>query len=97
MSQTEHDTVFGIHAVESMIKKDADAIISLKVAHGRDDKRLARLMDYAGRQGISVEYVPRKELDTLVRGRHQGVVALIKPMEEKLKPSHLTLTRLSWA
>lgn len=83
MSHSEHDTVFGIHAVESLIKKDADDIVALKVAHGRDDKRLARLMDYAGRQGISVEYVPRKELDSLVRGRHQGVVALVKASPEK--------------
>lgn len=79
----QHDTVFGIHAVESMIKKDAGDIVSLKVAHGRDDKRLSRLLDFAGRKGISVEYVPRKELDNLVRGRHQGVVALVKPSPEQ--------------
>lgn len=80
---SQYDTVFGIHAVESMIKKDADDIVALKVAHGRDDKRLARVLDLAGRKGISVEYVPRKELDTLVRGRHQGVVALVKPSPEQ--------------
>ena len=33
--------------------------------------------------GIQLDYVPRKELDTLVRGRHQGVVALVRPDADK--------------
>ncbi len=78
MSQTSLDTVFGIHAVESLIKRDADGVTALKVAHGRDDKRLARLLEFAGRHGIAVEFVQRRELDELVRGRHQGVVALVQ-------------------
>lgn len=83
MTQTEQDTVFGIHAVESLLKKDLGAIIALKFAEGRDDKRLARLQQSAERAGVSVHRVPRKELDTLVRGRHQGVVALVRQEEAK--------------
>ncbi len=78
MTHSETNTVFGLHAVEALIKRDASSVLALKVAHGRDDKRLARLLEYAGRQGISAEFVPRKELDTLVRGRHQGVVAQVR-------------------
>jgi len=78
MNQPPQDTVFGIHAVESLIKRDANSVLSMKVAHGRDDKRLARLLDFAGRHGIAMEFVPRKELDMLVRGRHQGVVAIVR-------------------
>ncbi len=73
---SEQDTVFGIHAVESLIAKDPNQIIVLKVMKGREDKRLTRVLDDAISKGIRVEYVPRKELDTLVRGRHQGLVAL---------------------
>lgn len=83
MSHPELDTVFGIHAVESLLKKDTDAIVGLKFAEGRDDKRLAGLFGAAQRAGLSVDYVARKELDNLVRGRHQGVVALVKPDAEK--------------
>lgn len=79
MTTNEQDTVFGIHAVESLLQKDLESIIAIKFAEGRDDKRLARLRQSAERSGLAVHKVPRKELDILVRGRHQGVVALVRP------------------
>ncbi|MDX1452088.1 MAG: 23S rRNA (guanosine(2251)-2'-O)-methyltransferase RlmB [Oleiphilaceae bacterium] len=83
MSAEQDNTVFGIHAVEALIKQDIESVLVLKVTQGRDDKRLSRLLDYAGRQGVAMEFVPRKELDKLVRGRHQGVVALVKASPEQ--------------
>ncbi len=83
MSGNQDSTVFGLHAVEALIKQDAETITVLKVAQGRDDKRLSRLLDYAGRQGVALEYVARKELDKLVRGRHQGVVAVVRASPEQ--------------
>ena len=79
----ELDTVFGIHAVESLLTKDADKIMKLLFAEGRDDKRLGKLSALASRKGVSVQTVPRRELDKLVRGRHQGVVAQVKAEPEK--------------
>lgn len=77
------ETVFGIHAVESLLQKDAERVVALKFAEGRDDRRLGKLNQLASKLGIDVEWGPRKELDTLVRGRHQGVVALVRPLPEK--------------
>ena len=80
---SELDTVFGIHAVESLLTKDPEQIVAVKVMKGRDDKRLQRLLGAVRDAGIITEVVPRKILDDLVRGRHQGVVALVKLTPEK--------------
>lgn len=79
----ELDTVFGIHAVESLLTKDSDKVLNLLFAEGRDDKRLSKLSALASRKGVSVQTVPRRELDKLVRGRHQGVVAQVQSEPEK--------------
>lgn len=79
----EFDTVFGIHAVESLLNKSAESIQVLMVAEGREDKRLNKLMDLARRKNIRVDVLPRRELDRLVRGRHQGVVAQVAMEPEK--------------
>lgn len=73
------DTVFGIHAVDSLLSKDTDSVVSILFAQGREDKRLTKLQHLASQKGVSTEIVPRRELDKLVRGRHQGVVAQVKP------------------
>ncbi len=78
-----HDTVFGIHAVEALVQKDAESIVSVLVQQGRDDKRLSKLIGLLQSRQVSVEYVPRKELDRQVNGRHQGIVALTKAEAEK--------------
>lgn len=77
------ETVFGIHAVEALAQKEADSIISVVVQQGRDDQRLSKLIRLLQSKGITCEYVPRKELDKLVSGRHQGIVATVKGEIEK--------------
>lgn len=76
------DTVFGLHAVESLLEKEADSVKSLLVMQGREDKRLQRVLSLADKSGISYKLCPRRELDDLVRGRHQGIVALVEPSKE---------------
>lgn len=76
------DTVFGIHAVESLLSKDPARIERLIVMKGRDDRRLQGLLKVAGEHNIPYTLSPRRELDDLVRGRHQGVVALVEPTAE---------------
>ncbi len=72
------DTVFGLHAVEALVLKEPECIVEIKVQQGRDDKRLTKLLGLLQSNSISVAQVPRKELDKLVNGRHQGVVAIVK-------------------
>jgi 23S rRNA (guanosine2251-2'-O)-methyltransferase len=76
------DTVFGIHAVESLLSKDPARIERLIVMKGRDDRRLQGLLQIAAEHNIPYTLSVRRELDDLVRGRHQGVVALVEPTSE---------------
>ncbi len=77
------DTVFGLHAVESLVRNESDSVLSIQVQEGRDDQRLSKLINLIKQKNIKLELVPRKSLDALVSGRHQGIVALIKAEIEK--------------
>ena len=66
--------VIGIHAVRNLLQQDSD-VKRLCIQSGREDRRIAELVKLASTAGIPVEKMPRKELDQLVEGRHQGVVA----------------------
>lgn len=72
------DTVFGLHAVEALALKEPESIIEIKIQQGREDNRLNKLIGLFQTKSIAYTQVPRKELDKLVSGRHQGVVALVK-------------------
>lgn len=77
------DTVFGLHAVEALALKEPDSIIEIIIQQGREDNRLNKLLNILQQQHIAYSFVSRKELDNLVSGRHQGVVALVKAEAEK--------------
>jgi len=77
------DTVFGLHAVEALIQKEADSVLSVKIQTGREDKRLSKLINLMQQRNITFDYVVRKDLDNLVSGRHQGIVAVVKAEIEK--------------
>jgi 23S rRNA (guanosine2251-2'-O)-methyltransferase len=77
------DTVFGLHAVESLLQKESDSVLSVKIQKGREDKRLLKLIQLMEQHNVSFEYTPRNELDSLVSGRHQGIVAIVKAEIEK--------------
>lgn len=67
--------IYGIHAVDALLRRNAAQIQRLLVQQGREDKRVAALLELARNQGVAVDRSPRKALDALVSGRHQGVVA----------------------
>ena len=70
------DWVFGLHAVEAVLKHNADSIQQLMVLQGRSDQRLLPLIERATRLNISIREVDRAALDEQVGGVHQGVAAL---------------------
>lgn len=70
--------VYGIHAVDSLLRQHPKSVQHLLLQVGREDKRIAALLELASNQGVSVLREPRAGLDKLVNGRHQGVVALIQ-------------------
>ena len=69
--------VFGIHAVDSLLRNKPQQVQRLWVQAGREDKRIKGLISLARDQGVKIEREPRQALDERVSGRHQGVVAEI--------------------
>lgn len=67
--------IYGIHAVDSLLRNNPKSIQRLWVQQGRDDKRVSSVVELAHNQGVPVAREPRKALDELVSARHQGVVA----------------------
>ena len=73
------DTVFGYHAVEVLIRREPRNVAALHVQSDRQDKRMQALYELCRNQGVSVLPCAKAELDALVTGRHQGVVAVLDP------------------
>ena len=90
------DVAFGIHAVDSLLRRAPQRVLSLFVQTDRNDKRIHSLLTLAKNQGVSVTRVPKSDLDTKVAERHQGVVAVIEPasseanLNERDLVSHVT-------
>ncbi len=71
------ETVFGYHAVESLLRLDPKRVNTVLVQSSRNDKRMQALCALARNQGVVLEPCPRQTLDERVEGRHQGVVAVL--------------------
>ncbi len=70
------ERVFGLHAVTSLLERNPARVSLLQVLESRDDPRIKRVLDLAGKANVPVRRVSRRELDELVPGvSHQGVVA----------------------
>ena len=73
------ETAYGIHAVDVILRRSPERIISLSIQSDRNDKRIQGLLSLAQNQGVAVDRVTKADLDEMVSERHQGVVAVIKP------------------
>jgi len=77
---TQHEAVYGFHAVTARIRHRADSVIRILVDRNRHDPRLKRLLLAARERGVAVENVSGEQLDEAAGSRgHQGVVALVNP------------------
>jgi 23S rRNA (guanosine2251-2'-O)-methyltransferase len=70
--------VYGIHAVESLLRQNPKTVQRLLLQAGRDDKRVSALLALAQNQGVSVARESRADLDKLVSARHQGAVVQLR-------------------
>ena len=67
--------IFGLHSVRTALKHEG-AVTELWVESRRQDRRIREVLQLAKEVGVSVNKVPKDELDTLAfGGNHQGVVA----------------------
>jgi 23S rRNA (guanosine2251-2'-O)-methyltransferase len=76
------EKIFGIHAVQAVLSRSPERVKSLYVQNGRGDKRLQEVLGLAASASIGASQRPREELDKMVEGRHQGVIALVEPAPE---------------
>ena len=92
--------IYGIHAVDSLLRSNPKSVQRLWVQQGRNDKRIATLLELAQNQGVPVAREPRKDLDEMVSGRHQGVVAealdAIEPRESFDRDGEATTPGTLW-
>lgn len=72
--------IFGIHAVEALLKNEPGRVLRLCVHQDRQDKKIESIVQLAKSNGIRVEFSKRAELDHLTHdANHQGVLAYCKP------------------
>ena len=70
------ERVFGIHAVEALLRNDPARVLRLTVQSERSDARVEAIVALARAAQIPIEMQSRKQLDRATHdARHQGVVA----------------------
>lgn len=70
--------VYGLHAVDALLRQNPQQVEQLWLQAGRNDKRMAALETLARNQGVATARESREQLDGRVQGRHQGVVASVQ-------------------
>ena len=69
------DWIFGVHAVQSLLKSSPERVLELLVQSGRRDDRLEKIRRLAILHGVTVQRASLKNMSAKVSGRHQGVIA----------------------
>jgi len=78
------DKVAGLHAVETLLRKNPGLVERVLIKQGRDDKRLQKIIDLMTKNHIVIDWVDNKALDHEAGSlRHQGVLAFSRPATTK--------------
>jgi len=86
MAKHKAEVIFGIHAIESALRRNPEQVLQLWVQAGRHDKRMQTILGLAGTHGVSVESCSRDVLQKKsFDQKHQGVVARIR-IDKKSQP-----------
>src|SRR5688500_561136 len=73
--------LFGFHAVTVRLKTAPESVVEVHVDTTRRDARMRQFVERAGEAGVRVVDSDDERLSKLVgAGRHQGVVAHVKPL-----------------
>lgn len=70
--------VYGLHAVQALLKSSPQKVQELLLLRGRKDQKLQKIIRQAEQNEISIRYVDRRALDEKIgdEGNHQGAVAI---------------------
>lgn len=77
----ELEKVYGLHAVEALLRHHPKRVKQIWLAEGRGDPRVQALLELAGQSRVKVGQCERREMDAWVEGVHQGVVAEVSPSQ----------------
>src|SRR5690606_37598923 len=75
------EKIYGVHAVEALLRHHPKRVKQLWLAEGRQDPRVQALVELAREARVSVGTRHRRELDEWAEGVHQGVVADVSPSQ----------------
>lgn len=75
------EKVFGVHAVEALLRHHPKRVKQLWLVESRNDPRVKTLLELAGQARVPVGQKDRRELDEWADGVHQGVVAEVSPSQ----------------
>lgn len=71
--------IFGLHAVESLLKNQPDRILRIVALADRQDKKIEAIIRLAKNENIAVNQGSKPELDKITESaNHQGIVAYCK-------------------
>lgn len=77
---SKHQIVFGIHAVESLLKKHPQRILRMAVLDTRHDKKIQNLLSLAKHANLAIETWSKANLDRIAEdANHQGIIAFCVP------------------
>ncbi len=78
----KREIIYGLHAVQAVLKSAPQRVIEIYLLQGRNDQRLQKIINAAQVNGIHCQPVNRNKLDELVgEENHQGVIAMCTPGE----------------
>ncbi|MBU1332340.1 MAG: 23S rRNA (guanosine(2251)-2'-O)-methyltransferase RlmB [Gammaproteobacteria bacterium] len=75
------EKIYGVHAVEALLRHHPKRVKQIWLAEGRSDPRVQVLLALAADARVSVGQCERREMDAWVEGVHQGVVADVSPSQ----------------
>ncbi|MCQ4308014.1 23S rRNA (guanosine(2251)-2'-O)-methyltransferase RlmB [Pseudomonas stutzeri] len=75
------EKIYGLHAVEALLRHHPKRVKQVWLAEGRDDPRVQALVQLATQSKVRVGQCERREMDAWVEGVHQGVVADVSPSQ----------------
>jgi len=91
-STTPREWVYGLHSVLALLKTEPGRVLELRLLRGRQDQKLQKIQALAASHDIPVTWSSRDQLEALVDGNHQGVIALCEPGE--IRDEHYLYTLL---
>lgn len=79
MAKKSHELIYGIHAVEAVLRNHPENVLQVFVQQGRNDNRIKTLLSIAKNSGVSVQDISNEKLkEKCPKSRHQGVVVEVR-------------------